>query len=194
MLILSNTQAVAARSALNLSQAKVANDTGLNRAYLSRFEGGKMVLDDRWLDELYIYYEEQGWNPEKDATVEDDNDIDTLRMRDGFQISAALDDVEVEELLNDYYNNQLKIEVLAKTETPKGFLIGMDEERAEKYALELMSLTCLQDHILRRLRGHDSAVTVQLLRYRHIETIGQYAGVMLVKALKLEEPEAEEFS
>jgi transcriptional regulator with XRE-family HTH domain len=36
---LSNTQAVAARSALSLSQVKVAQDIGLSRAYLSQRAG-----------------------------------------------------------------------------------------------------------------------------------------------------------
>ncbi len=35
-----------ARESLNLSQAKVSNETGTNRAYLSQFEGGQRILND----------------------------------------------------------------------------------------------------------------------------------------------------
>jgi hypothetical protein len=52
-------------------------------------------------------------------------------MRDGFHISAELEDRQVEELLSDYYDNELRIEELGNTKAPKCFFIEV--ERSKKH-------------------------------------------------------------
>lgn len=183
MSILTNTRAIDARATLNLSQAKVAKDIGLSRAYLSQFESGKRILEDRWLQALSNYYEELGWGPDAAPVVNQPKSNESLRVRDGFQIVAHLSDAQIEELLNEYYDNQVKIDDLSSAAAPKGMFLGLCEERASKTVFELMCLTCLQDQIIRALRGHDSVIGREFMRYRDVETIGQYAGVMITEAL-----------
>ncbi|MBW2941935.1 helix-turn-helix domain-containing protein [Zhongshania aquimaris] len=193
MNILSNTQAVAARSALSLSQAKVAKDIGLSRAYLSQFESGKMILEDRWLNALNDYYQDQGWSPEEASPTETSNTVDTIRMRDGFHISAELDDSQVEELLNSYYENRFQIEALGNALAPKSFLMGLSREKAQKSTFKLLCLTALQDSILRQLRGHDTVIECcHPMRYRDAETIGQYASSLIAEVLGTHESNEDE--
>lgn len=184
MNILSNTQAVAARSALSLSQAKVAKDIGLSRAYLSQFESGKMILEDRWLSALSGFYQDQGWDPDQTINAEVISTVDALRMRDGFQISAELEDSQVEELLNSYYDNGLQIEELGNALAPKSFLMGLSREKAQKSTFKLLCLTALQDSILRQLRGQETVIaSCHPMRYRDAETIGQYASSLIAEVL-----------
>lgn len=189
MNILCNTQAVAARSALNLSQAKVAKDIGLSRAYLSQFESGKRILEDRWQSSLLEYYKTKGWSPEAASALTTGTEPSSIKIRDGFQVSDALDDAEIEELLNTYYENQVKIEILASTEAPKGFFEGISEERAQKPTLELLSFACHQDVILRRLRGQNKIIDCLAIPYREIETIGEYVGSLMAKKYGINESE-----
>ena len=193
MNILSNTQAVAARSALNLSQAKVAKHIALSRAYLSQFESGKRILEDRWQSSLLEYYQAHGWNPETPDTPPAEAEPSSIKIRDGFQISAALEDSEIEELLNTYYENQLQIDFLASSEAPKGFFEGVSEERAQKPTLELLSLACQQDIIIRRLRGQNEIIECKPMPYREIETIGEYAGSLMAKSLGIKGDEQSRF-
>ncbi|MFT7294895.1 MAG: transcriptional regulator with XRE-family HTH domain [Pseudohongiellaceae bacterium] len=193
MNILSNTQAVAARSALNLSQAKVAKDIGLSRAYLSQFESGKMILEDRWLNTLNSYYQDLDWNPEEITNAKASNAADGFRMRDGFQISAELDDSQVEELLSSYYDNRLHIEALGNALAPKSFLMGLSREKAQKSTFKLLCLTALQDSILRQLRGHDTVIaSCHPMKYRDAETIGQYASSLIAEVLGTHESSEDE--
>lgn len=58
--MLTPEQARQARSALKLSQSAVAAQTGINRTYLSLFEGSKYAFDDDTQDTLRSFYEDQG--------------------------------------------------------------------------------------------------------------------------------------
>jgi transcriptional regulator with XRE-family HTH domain len=57
--ILSAVEAKQARASIKRSQGKVASELGLNRTYLSLFEGGKYLFDDGTLQRLRAYYEER---------------------------------------------------------------------------------------------------------------------------------------
>ena len=197
MEILTSSQAVAARTALNLSQSKVAKDTGLNRTYLSQFESGSRILEDRWQSILHDYYQGAGWVPSAHAASSEQapapsNSASCLKIRDGFLISGALQDAEVESLLSDYYDNQVEIEAISASEAPKGMFNAVREDRARVPVSKLFALTCQQDTILRRLRGHNVAVEPNTMDRRTIETIGQYAGSLVTKSLELPESQVSE--
>lgn len=193
MTILSNTQAVAARAAVSLSQSRVAKDTGISRAYLSQFESGKRILEDRWLTALNSYYREHGWSPEAGDSVPAEQQAIGIRMRDGFQISAALNDSQVEQLLDAYYDNQLQIEELAASEVPRGSIFqSVAKEKALKLAFKLLCLTAQQDGIVRQLRGQDVVAICNTMPYRDMETTGQYTGSLIAGALGLKELDQEE--
>lgn len=185
MTILTNTQAVAARTALSLSQTSVAKDVGINRTYLSQFESGARILEDRWQSSLLEYYQAQGWEPDSNqAPPQGQGNTVSIRMRDGFQISANLDDEQVEGLLTSYYDNQLQIEELARSELPRGSIFqSIAKERALKIAFKIFCLTAQQDNILRQLRGHDPVLHCNEMPYREMETVGQYAGSLIAEAL-----------
>tara|TARA_R110001592_G_scaffold6774_6_gene36734 strand:+ start:14186 stop:14344 length:159 start_codon:yes stop_codon:yes gene_type:complete len=51
-----------------------------------------MILEDRWLNTLNSYYQDLGWSPEETINAQASNAVDGFLMRDGFQISAELED------------------------------------------------------------------------------------------------------
>ena len=193
MTILSNTQAVAARAAASLSQSFVAKDIGISRAYLSQFESGKRILEDRWLIALKEYYQARGWNPESSTSSAPEIESDNIRIRDGFQISGALEEDEIESLLENYYSNQLEIEALSGSEVPRGSIFqSVAKEKALKIVFQVFCLTAQQDDIVRKLRGHDTVFSISSMPYREMETTGQFAGSLIADRLGLQDASSED--
>ena len=103
--ILTSIQAKAARHATKLFQGKVATDLGINRAYLTLFESGKYLFNDSALSSLRNYYEEHGYEFNRDfedmngQLKSDPSPHNPFRVKDGFEIPSSMDESEVEELL-----------------------------------------------------------------------------------------------
>lgn len=54
-------QSIDAREQLQLSQTKVVSATAVPRMYLSQFEMGKRLLKDSENENLFLFYESEGW-------------------------------------------------------------------------------------------------------------------------------------
>lgn len=176
--ILNPDDALYAREMLNLSQAKVAKDTGLSRSYLSQYESGKRVLEDKWMRALKGYYENLGWvAPEPKEP--DEMDVCLVRSRDGFVISEDLTDKTVESLLDEYYSNAERIEGIQQSELRRGFFGGIDEENSMKSVLAITLLSHRQFIIKQLLHGQlENDPISQDLETNDIETMGQYVNYL----------------
>ncbi len=141
--------ATKARQALNLSQAKVAHDIEINRAYLSQFEHGKRVLDSKILDSLRAYYEDQGWAFSEDG----DDPTHTMHIVDGFVVSAELADEAVEPLVEEYYRNADRMAELERDAVKRGFFGGVAEDDALEQAQPLLLLAYRQYYLKQALQG-----------------------------------------
>jgi transcriptional regulator with XRE-family HTH domain len=119
-----------ARESLGLSQAKVSRDTGINRTYLSRFEGGIQVLPDDHLRVLQEHYEEAGF--EFPAISEKDSEIDlqgnptvhrdSCTIMDGFLLPDDYNPIEVEDLLEELKSHEDFINSELNSAPENGFL------------------------------------------------------------------------
>jgi len=152
--ILNPQDAIAAREHLNLSQTKVAQDIGLSRSYLSQFESGKRVLEDRWQEELTAYYENLGWNaPDHSDRHKQSQGASPVYAKDGFIVSQALPTMTVEELLGEYYDNARELEERRSVDLPRGFFGGVDMPKAVQHVLGVTLLTSRQFEIKQLLHG-----------------------------------------
>ncbi len=162
---------IEARQLLQLSQAKVATESGINRAYLSQFENDKRILKDAENDALYDYYDEQGIDmdelingvlpeeqPEVTAVKPLINTIQSpvkqLRIKDGMMIYKGLDDETVETLMIEYY--ALEETIVKQLEQPviRTFLFNdVDEEATFNKALPLLLACYYQRQIKLTLQG-----------------------------------------
>ncbi len=181
MSLLTPNQAVEARQSLNLSQAMVARDTGLNRAYLSQFEGSKRVLEDPWLTTLHEYYVSQGWEPVEDtdrASVEQrlKSEKHGLTIVDGFVISSHASIDEAETLLEEYYDNAHEIEQLKAVEFKRGILGGLSEHEIRDKSVRAFALMARQCQIVQLLHGRHESIdhSVSLYDSDTIRTAGDY--------------------
>lgn len=189
MNVLTPDQAIEARVSLNLSQAKVASDTGINRAYLSQFESGKRVLEDRYLDPLLEYYENQGWKPAPDVEKQPvaqriNSPKHSLHISDGFVIAGSVNSAQEEELLEEYYQNGLELEKLSSEDLPRGFLGGLDENAAIKKSLRPLLLAARQFEIKQILHGQHAPrkANVDPEDSRTVVTVSDYLECLLMNA------------
>jgi transcriptional regulator with XRE-family HTH domain len=154
-------QAKTARVIAQLSQGRVASDIGINRSYLSQFESGKYLFDDATLTRLRDYYSKYGAKPElvRHTPSEFDNDIEeenTLRLRDGFLLPQEFDEDHADALLSEYAQNRRRIEDICNIElSNSGFLgFGLDEDKGNKRADEVLNLMARNYTIVEELQGH----------------------------------------
>ncbi|HTF95262.1 MAG TPA: helix-turn-helix transcriptional regulator [Cellvibrio sp.] len=186
---------VKAREQLNLSQAKVATETGISRSYLNQFEGSKRVLEDHLLDTLASYYGSKGWKP--DATIlakPVEQHISSpehgLSIIDGFVVSVeASENYVVEDLLGEYYANNQEIEQLMSREFTRGIFGGFIEDEAIKTSLRPLALMARQYEIKRILHGQTENWPSPLAKTSKmigdvslIRTSGDYIQVLMVNA------------
>jgi len=175
--ILNPQAAIAAREELNLSQTKVAQDIGLSRSYLSQFESGKRILEDRWQEDLVTYYESHGWKaPDPSITHHKQaQGANTVCARDGFVVSQDLPNMTVEELLGEYYDNAQELEERRSVEVPRGFFGGVNVPKAMQHVLGVTLLTSRQCEIKRLLHGEIDLEASQVLPdLDDITSIGEY--------------------
>jgi transcriptional regulator with XRE-family HTH domain len=156
--------AAAARKKLGLSQAIVSRAIGLNRSYLSDFESGKRILEDRWLDSLLEFFLAEGWTPIAPNTpspvisaLPKSREINPFSIADGFVIARPQIDDEAEELLNEYYENALGLELEWVRPLPRGIFGGQDPQDMLETALPALVLTARQYQIVRLLHGHSKS-------------------------------------
>ncbi|BFM16334.1 hypothetical protein R50073_25170 [Maricurvus nonylphenolicus] len=179
-----------ARQSLNLSQAKAAKETGINRAYLSQFESGKRVLEDNLLETLSTYYVSQGWQPTPEqakAPVEQliNNDKHSLNIADGFVVSSeATAEFILEELLDEYYENSDEIASLQETELERGFFGGLDSDSAMRQSMRALLLMARQFQIKQILHGHHEPHEreVNIEETSSIITVGDFIEAMIIRA------------
>jgi transcriptional regulator with XRE-family HTH domain len=178
--IISPVQAVSAREELNLSQAKVASDTGISRPYLSQFEGGKRILEDAKQQVLLDYYTGYGWMYPEPIFEERDNDLLPYIIRDGFAVPESIHNQELEDLLTEHYENAEKIEKLKLTAVKRGSWLGkIDKEHANFIWLQVMMLTARQYTIKQLLHGQlDVGGEFVEQEKAQISTIGEYGDDM----------------
>ena len=156
-------KAKTARAAAQLSQGRVASDVGINRSYLSQFESGKLLLDDATLTRLRDYYSKHGakLKPVVDEPpIQFDNDTEEEnkpRLRDGFLLPQKLDEDHADALLNEYAENRHRINDMCNLDlSNSGFLgFGVDEDKGNKQADNVISLMARNYVIVEELQGHE---------------------------------------
>ena len=178
---------IQARDLLNLSQARVAKDTGINRAYLSQFENGKRILKDAENDALYNYYDEQGLDvaelkqPQQPEALPSQPElkpvysVNPLRIKDGMVITRDLDSETVEMLMVEYYDLQQQIEQTLKQPVKRGVIFGgIDHETTFNRVLPVL-LQCYRLYQLKLiLQGQEAIVGNEPLPENEIETLNQF--------------------
>lgn len=180
--VLSPANCVSAREELNLSQAKVASDTGISRPYLSQFESGKRVLEDAKQQDLLDYYEDQGW--ERPIAASDvEPEVLPFVLRDGFVVIDSIDEVDLEGILAEYCDNAERIEKLKATEIRRGSWSGnIDLDHAHTEWLKVMMLSARQCTIKRLLHGQADVSGEFVEQDREaISTIGEYGDDMFYR-------------
>lgn len=179
--LLTAQQAKQARSTVNLSQGKVANDLGLNRTYLSQFESGKYLFDDQTLESLHDYYSEHGWDtPVTDMEPQQVIHSD-IRIKDGFVIPAASEEDIIELLLEDYLDNRRKIQKLTAQKVERGFFGGVNEEALENQLNQIKQLMAENYLIVEQLHGHNHILPIPKLDKDAVKDIvGDYLAEVFV--------------
>jgi len=190
MTYLTPDQAVIARKTLNLSQAKVAKDTGINRAYLSEFEGSHRVLEDRRLVTLFDYYVGNGWEPgsdDYDVPVKQllDSDKHDLTIIDGFVVAPKSFTSESEVLLDEYYTISQELLELKLCKLKRGLFGWLDESEALKKCVRPLVLMSRQYEIIQILHGQlDSDYSgVDRGDTSTVQTVGDYLEAQLQGAI-----------
>lgn len=192
--ILNPSDSIEARKQLNLSQAKVANDIGLSRSYLSQFESGKRVLEDTWMEDLKVYYVENGWDePNIQMLTAQNSGEDLVLTRDGFVVSEDLSEPAIEELLEERYKNEQLIENMRQSKLSRGFLFGnLDEEEAIRDSIPLLLVAARQCEIAKVLHGQSSENRgTEKIDKGAMETIGDYADNLCYEKIYVPRAEGE---
>lgn len=157
-------QAKTARINTQLSQGRVASDLGINRSYLCQFESGKYLLDDKTLTRLRDYYVKHGaqLKPVVHAAAstqfeDESEETDMPRLRDGFLLPQELDEDHADSLLNEYAENRSRITNICNIDlSNSGFLgFGVDEDKGNMRADEVVSLMAINFAIIEELQGHE---------------------------------------
>lgn len=164
--ILTAEQAKEARNKTHISQGKVAADLGINRTYLSLFEGGKYVLEDSVLKELRGYYEQHGYDfdaaeaPEQPAPSTRQHHA-SVRVMDGFQVIGAMTEEEAEALLAEHLQNRVKISELCAQKPKEGdfaFFSAVDEKDLQARQHQVLLLMARNFTLVEQLHGRETVL------------------------------------
>lgn len=169
--ILTPNESTTARVSLGLSQASVARDTGINRVYISQFEGEKRILDDSELHSLRDHYIANGWEPSDElepSTEENINQLETseppVRIWDGFLVPNLMPVDEVENLLDEYHNTKARISELEKEGVSRGIFGGLYEQETFNKSVKVMLHYVLLHRIVLQLQGRTDEISDTLSR------------------------------
>lgn len=186
MNVLTPDLAIQAREQLNLSQSKAAKESGINRAYLSQYEGNKRVLDDSQLERLAEFYGSLGWKPPTEVaelTQEQliNSDKHGLKIIDGFVIAPEAFDIGAEVLLDEYYELEEEIKELKTKELKRGLFGGLDEHDAKDQCIRPLALMARLCEIKQVLQGQLDTTSIEVDKddTSSIHTVGDYIEVLL---------------
>ncbi|UTW46766.1 helix-turn-helix transcriptional regulator [Bacterioplanoides sp. SCSIO 12839] len=176
-----------ARAELSLSQAKVSNDVGLSRGYLSQYESRKRVLNDNQVKSLQEYYQGYGWVPAESKS--EPTDAESALVIDGVVVADHAE-VDVEQLFEDYYATQSEIDELRSQEIARGWLFGgIDQMEAEVQCKPLLLLYRRLDEIKDMIQGRVLMDDEPLaLKDSDIKTVGDYVDMLTGRLVKPEQP------
>lgn len=178
---LNQTSAKEIRESLKLSQAKVANETGINRAYISQYESGRRVMEDRDLETLEHFYIQEGWDPMPLDPEQPPMEIEGFRYVDGFIVTepeSEIEEEQLEALIQEYYDNAESINEMRTQPVEKGFLFGgLDKESTTEKALPLLTLYARQYQIKETLQGR-SALPVITEEKPVISNLGEFVDLI----------------
>lgn len=162
-----------ARRALGVTQAKLAEDTGVNATLIKHFETYRLsALPDSAQTALQSYLDANGVDLSQFAG-QSDADSQTanvakpgsavvqpipraalLPQRLGFLVSNSLSDDEIEELLQKMDDNDERIYELVRTETQRGLFGGPTDQTIDDNR-ELFALLAENYLIFRHLQGRN---------------------------------------
>ena len=156
-------QSQAARAALTISQKSVIDLAGIQAHKLKQFEAGRYRLDIVDLKKLRDFYEAQGVDFETiDQTLRDKEESEsadrnqqrgiTPRAGAGFLISAAVSQVQVDQVLDRMEENDSRVAELVGTAYETGFLGGVTEG-SEAALRELFGILAESHLLFRFLQG-----------------------------------------
>lgn len=192
-MFLTPNQSIEAREQLNLSQAMVAQETEINRSYLSQFESSKRVLEDPLREKLTRYYTERGWKPSTNFTAKQmlNSDNHQLTLKDGIMVSAQLPEKMQEDLLNEMYELETEIETRLAKSAPRLLFGGLDEEDCVRYSIRPILLMCRQREIVKILQGRVTGPYSDSdgKNPKSINTIGDYVEALMKSAVPDRFPE-----
>lgn len=178
-------QSASARQQLGLSQAKVAKETKINRTYLSQFESGKRILPDLELLRLSDFYESLGWSNIGEGSLDSSVQMpasEHYRIADGFVIAEPSLMFDLEDLLDEYQDNDRKVRELVEAELPRGFLFGgLNHDEAVAAALKplvLMAANCQIQQILHGTYEVDNW-DLEMADEDSITTVGDYITALI---------------
>lgn len=136
--ILDPKVSISARENIGVSQSAVSRDTGINRVYISQFESGKRILEDRDKQALLDYYHELGWPENSGAgeTLEDPNNM--FSVKDGLIVPKTLTNDEIEDLLSELYATRESAQKMEQDSIPRGFFGGVDQDKALSNSLTIL--------------------------------------------------------
>jgi transcriptional regulator with XRE-family HTH domain len=181
---LTPAQSVSAREELNLSQAKVASNTGVSRPYLSQFEGGKRILEDGDQQKLLDYFLGHGWE-QPEPVFEGDGSAELVPyvVHDGFVVPNSISNEDIESILEEYCENSAKIEGIRSMEVKRGAWSGnIDIHHANAQWLVALMLTARQFTIKQLLHGQvDMGGEFVERDKKSIATIGEYGDDMFYR-------------
>jgi len=189
MNVLTPDLAIQAREQLKLSQSKAAKESGINRAYLSQFEGSKRVLDDSQLERLAQFYSSLGWEPPSEAvesTQEQllNSDKHGLTIIDGFVIAPDAFEAGAESLLDEYYELEEEIKELKTKKVKRGLFGGLDEHDARDQCMRPLALMARLCEIKQVLQGQFDTESIEVDKddTSTVQTVGDYLEVLLQHA------------
>lgn len=155
----------------------------MSRPYLSQFERGKRILEDKEQEALLNYFLEQGW--EQPLPESQDAPYEPLPyvVRDGFVIPDSVSDEDIESILEEYCENARRIEVIRATNVERGSWSGkIDTTHADQNWLAAMMLAARQFTIIQLLHGklEEGGEFVEQDR-ASITNIGEYGDDMFYR-------------
>lgn len=143
MSTLTANEAKQAREERNLSQSKVARDTGLSRSYICQFESGKRNLEAQSLAILAGYYQSISPPPTPNKILDECAPIikdvhDYFETIDGIAINEEVGfDYVVGDLMSEYEENKEIIMTEWNSTVDHGFW-GLDEDDIRNRCLPLL--------------------------------------------------------
>jgi hypothetical protein len=170
MTILTPSEAKQARAAVELSQSKVAQATGISRTNLALFEVNKYLLDDAALTALKQFYQDTGHAFPDSYSVEQPESVTEspddfpehigLRLVDGYAVPAGLSEDEAETILTEIHANDVGIESLSEQ---KSGVNWWSETPKTEGLNRLLALHARNYVLTRRLQGHELLNNTQIL-------------------------------